>query len=73
MPRPRQKRYRDRKENGRAVYRVEVDTVSIEYLLEAANQLPVGVEHSHSEVQAALGKFIDILIAEELTRQNSEL
>jgi hypothetical protein len=68
--RPRQKRYRERLNNGRGVWRVENDITNLEHLLETAKLLPAGTDHSHADVQAALDKVIDLLINETLTRQD---
>jgi hypothetical protein len=66
----RQRKYRERIKSGRGVWRVEADIVELEYLLESAKLLPVGIEHDHASVQAALTRFIETLIA-EVTRNGT--
>ena len=60
----RQKRYRLRRDNGRAIYQTELNTVNLEHLLEVARMLPVGVDHTHDDVETALTNFIEVLIKE---------
>jgi hypothetical protein len=75
LPASRQRRYRERRDNGRAIWRVEQDVKDLEHLLETSRYLPVCVDHTHADVQAALNKFIQFLIDQErarLTRSNFE-
>jgi hypothetical protein len=46
------------------VFAIEADTVELEHLLEVARILPAGGEHDHAAVEAALHRFLNILIAE---------
>ena len=57
--------FRQRRAQGRARWVIENDVVAVEHLLEVAKLLPVGVEHTAADVQAALNRLIDIHIADE--------
>ena len=52
---------RQRQNNGVAVYRLALDAVDIEALLEREGLLPVGVDHAHRSVEAALKAFVTAL------------
>ncbi|OLB69665.1 MAG: hypothetical protein AUI16_27760 [Alphaproteobacteria bacterium 13_2_20CM_2_64_7] len=64
MTAPRQRRYRERFKAGRAIFAVELDVVGLEHLLEQARLLPAGADHSHHDVQLALSRLIETLIAD---------
>jgi hypothetical protein len=52
---------RQRANNGVAVYRLALSVVEIEALLEREGLLPVGIDHAHRSVEAALTAFVTTL------------
>jgi hypothetical protein len=52
---------RQRANNGVAVYRLALSAVEIETLLEREGLLPVGIDHAHHSVEAALSAFLTAL------------
>jgi hypothetical protein len=55
------RRHRERRRSGRRVYRLELDEVQVETMLEAEGLLPTATEHSHQQVEQALAYFVGVL------------
>ena len=54
-------RFREREGAGVALYRLKLDSVSIEAMLEREGLLAPGRDHCHADVSAALAQFITSL------------
>jgi hypothetical protein len=55
------RRFYERQRNGRAVFSLELDVVSVEEMLVHEGLLAAGKDHDHEVVAAALAKFITLL------------
>jgi hypothetical protein len=68
MPTPavlRLRKFRERRRNGQAIYKITLDEVAIEELLIAAQLLTPSARDDHAAVEAALGRFINLLLVDE--------
>jgi hypothetical protein len=60
---------RSRQRDGISFFRLALDVIAVEHLLENEGLLRAGVDHSHIEIEAALADFItkltDIIVGHE--------
>src|SRR5262245_40710701 len=59
----RSKRTRQRRANGRGIFRLELDVVAVEEMLTREGLLPTLTELSRSQVERALSEFVSRLAA----------